>query len=221
MRRAQPVQRQQRQRRRTVDQHEVVVIGHALERSLQPALAVVDADQFDLGTGQLAIRGQHVVGDAVRTDARIGHRHAVDQHLVHGRFASSLVDPAAHRRVTLRVEIDQQDSLLLRCKACGEIDRCRRLADAPFWFATQKIFAIVGVFPLPSNKRRATARLPFNSLRRRPLRSDAVRHRASAPPAVSSASRGCLPAIAQSRRPDGRPSSPRSIRPARPDVEQV
>jgi hypothetical protein len=66
VRRAQAVQGQHRQRRRAVDQDEIVVGIDLGQRVLQAALAVVQLHHLDFGAGQLAIRGQHVEAPASR-----------------------------------------------------------------------------------------------------------------------------------------------------------
>src|SRR5580698_4157769 len=69
IRRAQAVERQQRQSRRAIDQDEIVVIRDFRQRVAQYPFTTFHAHQFDLGTRQLAVRGKHVVGDGVRARA--------------------------------------------------------------------------------------------------------------------------------------------------------
>ncbi|MNE90186.1 hypothetical protein D3C80_1876740 [compost metagenome] len=92
MRRAQPVQRQQRQRRRAVDQHEVVLAVDFIDGLLEPALAVIEFDQFDFRTGQLAVGRQHVVPAGLGFLARLRDAGQANQHLVHAVFQRLLVD---------------------------------------------------------------------------------------------------------------------------------
>ncbi|MNX70563.1 hypothetical protein D3C86_1018250 [compost metagenome] len=47
--RGKAVKRQQRQRGRTIDQHEVVLAGDGVERGLQLAFALIHLHQVDLG----------------------------------------------------------------------------------------------------------------------------------------------------------------------------
>ena len=51
------VEREQAERRRRVDDDEVEFVAQRREQILQAALAIGDADQFDLGAGEIARRG--------------------------------------------------------------------------------------------------------------------------------------------------------------------
>jgi len=62
--------------------------------------------------------------------ARAGHFGHAEQHLIHADGERALVDPAAHRGVTLRIEIDQQHALAVRRYSRGEIHGGRGFADA-------------------------------------------------------------------------------------------
>ena len=106
-----PLTRQQGQRRRAVDQDEVVLRLHAAERFLQPVLAALEVDQFDLGAGEFAVGRQHVVAAARRRHAASTTSHIAEQHVVDRARQPALVDAAAHRRIALRIEIDQQHAL--------------------------------------------------------------------------------------------------------------
>jgi hypothetical protein len=58
--RRQRIERQQAERRRRVDQDELVAPAQRRQRPLQEAFAVLLAHQFDLGARQAAVRGQHI-----------------------------------------------------------------------------------------------------------------------------------------------------------------
>jgi chromosome partitioning protein len=58
---AQAVQRQHGQAGRAVDQDKVVLVGHGGHGGLDAALAALDIDQLDLGTGQVAVGTQNIV----------------------------------------------------------------------------------------------------------------------------------------------------------------
>ena len=56
VRRHESVEREQPQRRRAVDEHEVVVAAHRLQRAPQPGLAIAGGDQFQLHAHQVGVR---------------------------------------------------------------------------------------------------------------------------------------------------------------------
>src|SRR4029453_129799 len=69
---------------------------------------------------------------ARRCNAYVGDPEFAEQHLIAGRGQRSLVDTGARRRVSLWVEIDQQNASPHRDEARREIDSGRRLADTAF-----------------------------------------------------------------------------------------
>ncbi|KAG0759602.1 hypothetical protein G6F57_016170 [Rhizopus arrhizus] len=124
----QSVERQQGQRRRAIDQHEIVLAGNGVQRGLQLAFALVHLHKIDLGAGQLAVGGQDVIAAGFRLHAGLLDGGLADQHLVQVRFQRILVDAATHRGVALRVQVHQQHALIVRGKARRQIDGGRRLA---------------------------------------------------------------------------------------------
>ena len=100
------------------------------ERRLQALVAAFEADQLDLGAGELAIGAEDVVAAVRAGPPRLGDRRAFEQDVVHARLEGALVDARAHGRVALRIEIDQQNAPAEVGQTGGEIDRGRRLADA-------------------------------------------------------------------------------------------
>ena len=68
--RGQPVDGQQTERRRAVDEHEVVLVADRVERPLELELAAEGGDELDLGAGEVDGRRDHEeVLDARRLDA--------------------------------------------------------------------------------------------------------------------------------------------------------
>jgi hypothetical protein len=127
---AQAVEGEQRQGRRAVDQDEVVFAGVQGEGVAQAVLAAVEADQFDLGAGQVAVGGDQVVVAGLGAHAGFGHGVQADQQVIHRLAEAALVDAAAHGRVALGVEVDEQHALAGGGEAGGEVDAGGRLADA-------------------------------------------------------------------------------------------
>ncbi len=126
----QPVERQQRQARRAIDEHEVVLALDGRERLLEPTLPARHADQLDFRARKLPVRSQHVIAALVGGHAGFGDGRGLEQHVVDGAGEPALVDAGAHRGVALRVEVDREHALAdLRQTRC-EVDGRRRLADA-------------------------------------------------------------------------------------------
>jgi hypothetical protein len=137
---AQSVQRQEAERRRAVEQDEVVVgsdfrdrrlhlperVG---ERVLEPRLPLRQVDELDLGAGQVAIRRHEVEPGRGRRDAHVGDLLLAEQHLVDRVLQRALVDAGAGGRVALRIEVHDEHAALHRDEAGGEVHRRRRLAD--------------------------------------------------------------------------------------------
>ena len=109
---------------------EVVVGVDRGQRRAQALVAPFEADQLDLGAGQLAVGAEHVVAALRARPSRLGDRGALEQHVVDAQVERALVDARAHGRVALRVEIDEQDASAESGQAGGEVDGGRRLADA-------------------------------------------------------------------------------------------
>ena len=212
VRRAQAVEREQRQRRRTVEQDEVVVRCHFADRGLhlrqrfgqrvlQPRFAFGQVDQLDLRAGQFAIRGHEVEAAGRRRHAHVRDAALAQQHLVHGGVEAALVEPGTRRGIALRIEVDQQHAPLHRDQARGEVDRGGRLADAAL---------LVGHCDDARHRCRLSSGIPA-------LHDDEVARRVEA--GDRERRRGehdeVLAASARVPRPDARPSSRTSSRPAR------
>ena len=131
VRRTQRVDREQAERGRAVDQHVVVVVDDGVDCPVEPSLAAEGRHQLDLGAGQFEVcRGDEQALDAGRLDAVL-ERHVVQQDVVHRRVQTAL-DAQARRRVGLRVDVDDQDSLAEVGEGRADVDRRRRLADTAF-----------------------------------------------------------------------------------------
>ena len=127
----QRVQRQQPQRRRTVDQH-VVKVRHVerAQRPGQPQLPRHHRDQFDLRPGEVdggrrAVQAGHLPG---RLDD-LGQRTVVDQHVVDGGNARVVRHIQRRRCVPLRVQVHHQYARAVLRQAGGQVYRRGRLAD--------------------------------------------------------------------------------------------
>ena len=127
---SQPVQGQQVQRRRTVEQDVVIPGLHRGQRRAQPRFALADTDQLDLGRSQVAIGRQQVIASRLAAAAYRVERRGIDQQVIDRVFELRLVDAGAHGRIGLRVEVDHQYPTALLGQAGSEIDDGRGLAHA-------------------------------------------------------------------------------------------
>ena len=133
VRRGKPVHRQQIQRRRTIDQDEIVVVLDLRKRFLQPRFAPLEIDHLDFGAGELAVGRQQVVlaagartrtsRDALRRRAAPGRRVALSARLSMPLPIVALPCGSRSTSSTRR---------LRRAQARGEIDAGRGLAHAAF-----------------------------------------------------------------------------------------
>ena len=136
--RHQRVQRQQPQGRRAVDEHVVeavlAVTGHpvpAEDRLAEPVLAGHDADQLDLGAGQVdGGRHDHEAGQLLAGLGHLRQRHAVHQGVVRRQRAAGVLHREGGGGVALGVEVDHQHAQAALGQAGGDVDRGGRLADA-------------------------------------------------------------------------------------------
>ena len=127
---SEPVDRQQPERGRAVDQDVVVVVDDRLDRPAESGLPAERRHQFDLGAGQVeACRRDEQALDVGRLDAVL-QRHLVHQHVVHRGLEAAVLDAEPGRGVALRVEVDDQRPLAELGETGTDVDRRRRLADA-------------------------------------------------------------------------------------------
>mmetsp|Transcript_647 Transcript_647/g.1346 ORF Transcript_647/g.1346 Transcript_647/m.1346 type:complete len:319 (-) Transcript_647:392-1348(-) len=127
---AQAVEREHRQRRRAVDQDEVVVRGGGRQRGLEAGLAALQLDQLDLGAGELAVGAEHVIAGLVGPGLGLGDGGRLQQHVVDRGLELALVDAGAHGGIALRVQVHHEHALADLGQAGGEVDGGGGLADA-------------------------------------------------------------------------------------------
>ena len=128
--RGEPVHREQAERRRAVDEHDVVLGADEVERPLELELAAERGHELDLGAGEVDGRGEHEeVLEARRLDA-VERGHVVHEHVVDRALDVAGVDAEPGRRVALRVEVDHQHPEPELGERRAEVDGGGRLADA-------------------------------------------------------------------------------------------
>ena len=141
--RAKAVQGQQRERGWTIEKNEVVLVDNLgdgrshlgqcfRKRIFEPRLALGEIYQLDFRARQLAVRRNQVETPARRRESHVLDFCNTKQYVVNCGSERSLINPGAHGRIALRIEVDQQHAAFHRHQARGEIDAGRRLADAAF-----------------------------------------------------------------------------------------
>ena len=132
MRTGQPVQGEQAQAGRAIDEDEVVLALDAGQCGAQALVSSLDADQLDFGACQFAVGADDVVATLRARPARFRDRGAFEEHVVDARVQRALVDARSHGRIALRIKVDDENAAPELSQPGGKIDRRRRLADAAF-----------------------------------------------------------------------------------------
>src|ERR1700722_13332593 len=130
------VHRQQAQRRLAVDEDDVVVRYHRLQRAAKDELTADLVHELDLGAGQVDVARQQVHAlDAGLHDHVMGGDTALHQQVVDGRVQLVRLDAEAHRQGALRIEVHEQHLATLLRQRGAEVDRRGGLADAALLIA--------------------------------------------------------------------------------------
>ena len=129
MRCAQAVEREQRQRRRAVNQDEVVVVLDLGQRQLQALFAAVLGDQFHFGASQFAVGTEHVIAALLGRASCFLDAAFLQQYVVHAGVQIALVEVGSHGGIALRIQIDQQHALPDLGQSCRQVDGGGGFAD--------------------------------------------------------------------------------------------
>src|SRR6185503_12291312 len=131
--RGQHVQREQAERRRTVDDHIAVLIADRLNRIAHARFARAQIDELQFGADQILrsrddveIRKVHV------RKSRGSQRRAVDDRFVERAANAIALDSDAARRIALRVRVDEQRLALGDREGGREVYGGRRFSNAAF-----------------------------------------------------------------------------------------
>ena len=127
IRRAQPVEGQQLQRGRTVDEDVVIGVGQLVQGLPQQVLPPVHADHLHPGAGQLLVGGEHISPGSVY-HAPVGVR-AVDEDVVDVGGDGVFIHPQTGCGVGLGVKITEQDGFFRRMERGGQVDGGGGLSD--------------------------------------------------------------------------------------------
>ncbi len=138
IRRGHGVHRQKIQRRRAIDQDVIAMLAHARQCPAETINGVAQAigparriRQFELGAGQIHIRGNDRQTRHVRIDERILQRALTHQNVIGGRPAIRPRNPQPGGRVALGIEIQNNNPLTDGGERGRQIDGGRGLAHAP------------------------------------------------------------------------------------------
>jgi hypothetical protein len=126
----QPIHGEQSERRRAVDEHELVGAEGAVQGVAQDGLALGHAGELNLGAGEVGAGGRDAQVVDRRRQRHVGQRDAPAQHAVHRQRGRIGGDAQSAARVALRVEIDEQGGKPGLGEAGGDVHRGGRLAHA-------------------------------------------------------------------------------------------
>ncbi len=124
----QPVDREDAERRRTVDEHEVEAALHRCERACERVLPTHLGREHHLGAGE--VDGRREQRAPSRRSDDVGRVGAPEQHVVERRLDRLGIEPGRIREAGLRIEIHEQDAGAVGRERLAEAVRRRRLADA-------------------------------------------------------------------------------------------
>ena len=142
---AKAVECQHGQRRRTVDQYEVVVGVDLGQRVFQPPLTALQFDQLNFRTGELPIGAQNVVptprcNQLVAAHSGLGNGGRLQQYVINTQRQTALVHAGPHRGIALGIKIHHQDALAQLGQTGGQIHRGGGFANATLLVGNTKDF---------------------------------------------------------------------------------
>ena len=114
VRRYQRVERKQVERRRAIDEDEVVLVANGLERHRQAVDPVLFACQFYVRARQVAARRQQIQAVELGLDDRGFHGNPVHQHLVDANPLGIVGKTQPAGRIGLRIAVHHKDSAIRR-----------------------------------------------------------------------------------------------------------
>ena len=127
----QRVDGQHPQRRRAVNQQHIVLGLGRLQGLAENDFAPGDADQLGLRTREIDVRRDHLNSLAGAGDDLVDRRR-VGQHVIDRRLIGTNLDAEVQRKVSLRIEVQQQNLQSAAGQRRGEIGRRGRLSYAAF-----------------------------------------------------------------------------------------
>ena len=119
---AQTVERENAEARRTIDQHEIKLVLHRFESRAQNAIAIRVRREFGLGTGEVGGRRQQPKVVAHLHDTITQRAVVVDERVIDRATNTRAIDSKMQRQVRLRVEVDQQRATTKRRDRRSDVD---------------------------------------------------------------------------------------------------
>ncbi len=126
------VQGEQAQTRGAVQHNEVVVVANRFKGLTQFAFPLVGVDQFNLGTHQVEVGGEHVKVGGRGRDNAVAQRRVARNHLVASLNDLSGVNAHTARCVCLRVEVHEEGLVFQHPQASPQIDGRGGLSNPTF-----------------------------------------------------------------------------------------
>ncbi len=123
------VDSQETQGRWAIDDDVVESLCDVRQSLTQPRLPTFEPDQLDFGADEIDVRRQEREPRQSRGRECLLCWFVAEQDMVDRRVERALLNPEPRRSVALRIEVDEQASLIGKSKAGREVDGCRGLAD--------------------------------------------------------------------------------------------
>ncbi len=128
----QRVEGQHVERRRAVNNDEVITVLYLCQQILEATFSLVHLQQFYFGSHQVAVCRQHVKACLWRSHSGLIKISLADQHIVNGVFQLSFIYTTSHGGIALRVHVDQQYFAFGSLQGCSQIDRSGCFSYATF-----------------------------------------------------------------------------------------
>lgn len=124
------VQREKVKGWRAVDQDEVVLGARLIEFAPQPAFAVGQFHQFNVGCHEVSIRGDDSKAVAEGSPQNLRNWRVGDESVIGGELIRFFGDTQAGRCVSLWVNVDQENAEIIGGERRGQVDGGCSLSDA-------------------------------------------------------------------------------------------
>src|SRR6266540_7356445 len=104
----QGIQGQQAERRRAVDDDEIVAVPDRRQCLLEPPLALVRRHELDLGPYEVYIGRHELEEPHFRPDSSVLYADVLEKNVIDGSLERSLVDSEASGRIALGIKVDEE-----------------------------------------------------------------------------------------------------------------
>ena len=142
----------QPQRRRTVDEHKIIIVAHLCKQAFEYFLALRLVDKFELGADKVDARADKV--ELVDASMFFGYakRIVVEKSFLDRRGHFFRIDAQSRSGVCLRVGIDDERRFSERCQRGRKVDGGGRFSDTAFLICNGNYFSHKFVFAVAKKR---------------------------------------------------------------------